>query len=121
MTDKYNLLYSFILSFYSLNVFSSSFTSPKPNYTLWNKCLPLHHGCQVSYEEILTLVMEIKLSKELYLANVTSNRDFLLVFASFSKHAKIKHPTTSIVKLNYNISVINNIRHLSCQREKSIC
>lgn len=55
-----------------------------------------------------------------YLANVTSNRDFLLVFASFSEHTKVKHPTASIVKLNYNVRVINYIRHLMLSKRKQI-
>jgi hypothetical protein len=36
----------------------------------------------------------------------------LLIFTAFSKHAKVKHPSRTIVKFNNNICIINNIWYL---------
>lgn len=47
-----------------------------------------------------------------YLPSVTHNRDFLLIFTAFSKHAKIEHATATIIKLYDDKCIINNIRYL---------
>lgn len=52
------------------------------------------------------------------LANVTDNRNFLLIFTPFRKHAEVKHPSSTIVKFDNNICIVNNVRYLDINKRK---